>query len=400
MSGDGAARAPSTGVARVALVNALRARRAEIEEIIFTVVRSIVDGPDETDVEYVAGLQATVGAIVAYGLAGIEQGGDWSVPIPSVAVEQVRLAARSGVELQTVLRRYAAGHRHLGRFVMAEMDRFPPQALHDILDFQALLLETLMERVSAEYQCEVQRTSRTPEQRRSDLVRGLLANELVDRKGLEYQLDDAWHLGMIATGVGAEAAARGLMTAGIGRELLAIRCSEQTVWVWMGSTRVIATAEVVRLASAMLPDGVEFAIGEPAQGVKGWRLTHRQAQAARRVAIRKPQRVTRYADVGLQAELLRDEAMSSALVHIWLSPLGEAKDGGATLRKTLRAYFDAGCNTKTAAFELGVTRNTVERHINEIEAKLGRLPRTCVANLDIALRLEELGVGRRVPSFG
>ena len=396
----GVALAPSISAVRVALAGALRARQAEIEEIIFTAVRGIADSPDETDVEYVTGLQATVGAIVAYGLAGIEQGGDWSAPIPSVAVEQVRRAARSGVELQTVLRRYAAGHRHLGWFVMAEVDRFPPQALHDILDFQALLLEMLMERVSAEYQSEVQRTSRTPEQRRSELVRGLLANELADRKGLEYQLDDAWHLGMIATGVGAEAAAQGLLTAGIGREVLAIRCSEQNVWAWLGSTRVVTTAEVVRLASAILPDGVEFAIGEPAQGVKGWRLTHRQAQAARRVAIRRPQRITRYADVGLQAELLRDEAMSSSLVHIWLSPLGEAKDGGTGLRKTLRAYLDAGCNAKTAAFELGVARHTVERHINEIEARLGRLPRTCVADLDIALRLDELGVGRGVPPSG
>ncbi len=399
MSG-GVALAPSISAVRVALAGALRARQAEIEEIIFTAVRGIADSPDETDVEYLAGLQATVGAIVAYGLAGVEQGGDWLVPVPSVAVEQVRRAARSGVELHTVLRRYAAGHRHLGRFVMAEVDDFPPQALHDILDFQALLLETLMERVSTEYQCEVQRTSRTLEQRRSDLVRGLLANELVDRNGLEYQLDDAWHLGMIATGVRAEAAVQGLLTAGIGRELLAIRCNEQNVWAWLGSTRVVTTAEVVRLASTMLPDGVEFAIGEPAQGAKGWRLTHRQAQAARRVAIRRPQRITRYADVGLQAELLRDEAMSSSLVHIWLSPLDEAKDGGTELRKTLRAYLDAGCNTKTAAFELGAHRKTVERHINEIEARLGRLPRTCVADLDIALRLEELGVGRRVPPSG
>ncbi len=375
-------------------------RRAEIEEIIFTVVRSIADSSDETDVDYVAGLQATVSAIVAYGLAGIEQGGDWSAPIPSVAVEQVHRAARSGVGLQTVLRCYAAGHRHLGRFVMAEGDRFPPQALHDILDFQALLLETLMERVSAEYQCEVQRTSRTPEQRRSELVRGLLANELADSNGLEYQLNDAWHLGMIATGAGAEAAVQGLLTAGIGRELLTMRCSEQTVWAWLGSTRVVTSAEAVRLASAMLPDGVEFAIGEPAQGVKGWRLTHRQAQAARRVAIRSPQRITRYADVGLQAELLRDEAMSSSLVHIWLSPLNEAKDGGTTLRKTLRAYLNAGCNTKTAAFELGITRHTVERHINEIEARLGRLPRTCLADLDVTLRLEELGVDRGLPPSG
>jgi sugar diacid utilization regulator len=147
----------------------------------------------------------------------------------------------------------------------------------------------------------------------------------------------------------------GLLTAGVGRELLAIRCSEQNVWAWLGSTRVVTTAEVVRLASTILPDGVKFAIGEPAQGVKGWRLTHRPAQAVRRVAIRNPQRITQYVDVRLQAELLRDEAMSSSLVHIWLSPLDEAKDGGTTLRKTLRSYLNAGCNTKTAPLDSGAT---------------------------------------------
>ena len=69
MSCAGVALAPSISAVRVTLVEALRVRRAEIEEIIFTVVRSIADSSDETDVDYVAGLQATVSAIVAYGLA-------------------------------------------------------------------------------------------------------------------------------------------------------------------------------------------------------------------------------------------------------------------------------------------------------------------------------------------
>jgi hypothetical protein len=117
MSGARVALAPSISAVRVALADALRARRAEIEEVIFTGIRSIADSLDASDVEYVAGLRATVSAIVDYGLAGIEKGGDWSAPIPSVAVEQVHRAARSGVGVQTVLLRYAAGHRHLGRIM-------------------------------------------------------------------------------------------------------------------------------------------------------------------------------------------------------------------------------------------------------------------------------------------
>ena len=49
------------------------------------------------------------------------------------------------------------------------------------------------------------------------------------------------------------------------------------------------------------PAGVSSAIGEPGKGLDGWRLTHRQAQAAMRIALRRPQRLTRYADVALLA---------------------------------------------------------------------------------------------------
>ena len=60
-------------------------------------------------------------------------------------------------------------------------------------------------------------------------------------------------------------------------------------------------------------------------------------------------------------------------------------------RKTLRAYFAAGRNAATAAAALGVDRHTVERRLNSIETRLGRQLHTCHAELEVALRLEELG---------
>jgi hypothetical protein len=385
---------------RAGLSRRLRARRLEIEAAILAGDLAVFADSQADDAEYAAGRRAAVSGCLDYSLESIERGEDWLGPIPPAAAAQTRLAARAGVSLDTVMRCRAAGDRSLVELVMDEAVHCSGDVLRGALRVHGVHADRLMSLIADEYKNELDRIKRTPEQRRSELVRSLLANESTYQNGLGYELDDAWHVGIIATGAGAGAAIQSLLTAGIGRELLGVRCSEQDVWGWLGSSRLVTTAEVVRLTSTLLPDGVEFAIGEPAQGVDGWRLTHRQAQAARRVAIRRPQRITRYADVGPQAELLRDEAMSSSLVHIWLSPLDQAKDRGAALRKTLRAYLDAGCNAKTAAFELGVARHTVERHINEIEARLGRLPRTCVADLDIALRLEELGVGRRVPSSG
>src|ERR1019366_2130810 len=133
-----------------------------------------------------------------------------------------------------------------------------------------------------------------------------------------------------------------------------------------------------------------LAIGEASVGIDGWRLTHRQAQAAMLVALRRPQRITWYSDVALLAAVLRDQELARSLVEVHLSPLEDQKDGGAVARRTLRAYFAAGCNAATAAAALGVNRHTVERRLHTVEEKLGRLLHTCHAELEVALRLDEL----------
>jgi PucR C-terminal helix-turn-helix domain len=388
VSGEGVNLAPSVSVVRVALADALRARRVEIEEVIFTVVRNIADSPDETDVEYVAGLRETVGAIVDYTLAGIEHGRDWSGPIPSVAVEQAHRAARIGVRLQTVLRQYAAGHRHLGRFVMAEVEHFPPRALHDTLDFQALLLETLMEGVSAEYQCEVQRTARTLEQRRAERVRSLLAGEAGGAPELDYAFENRWHVGAIARGAKAREFVRGLASGSVKRSLLVVQ-DKESLWAWVGSESR-AAVENLGSVGGEATRGVSGALGEPSKGMQGWRLTHRQAQAALLIVLRGHAEIVRYTDHMLLAAVLQDTTLARSLEDVYLAPLAGHSDGGSAWRTTLRAYFEAQGNVATAAANLGVDRSTVRRRLDEIEHRLGRMIHTCQGELDLALRWHDL----------
>jgi DNA-binding PucR family transcriptional regulator len=131
-------------------------------------------------------------------------------------------------------------------------------------------------------------------------------------------------------------------------------------------------------------------------GIDGWRLTHRQAQAALLVAQRRPQMLTRYADVSLIAAVLSDRELERSLVAVHLAPLDGQKDSVVS-RETLRAYFAAGCNAATAAAALRVDRHTVERRLHAIETRLGRLLNTCRAELEVALRVEELGAPTELP---
>jgi sugar diacid utilization regulator len=150
---------------------------------------------------------------------------------------------------------------------------------------------------------------------------------------------------VIAAGAKAREAVRAL-AAGLGRELLSVSPGDELVWAWLGGRRPVDIAALARLVSATSEHaGVSLAIGGSGSGIDGWRLTHRQAQAAMLVAQRRPQQLTRYADVSLLAAVLRDQELASSLVEAHLSPLDGHKDS-AVSRETLRAYFAAGATRR------------------------------------------------------
>jgi hypothetical protein len=376
--------------ARTELTQRLRTRRPAIEEAIFVHVRRAAPNPAgiDEDPEYIAGLRMAVTAIVDYGLTGIERGEEWSGPIPSSAIAQAHRAARDGVSLDTVLRRYALGDRVLGEFVMDEVESLPPRILQHVFKAQGSLLDRLMVAIAAEHGQETERVQRSAEQQRAHRVRKLLAGEPVSTVDLDYELD-GWHLGVIATGAKGEEVVQGL-AAKLGRQHLLVSRGEEILWAWLGGSQRLVVADVVRLLAAKGRSDARLTIGEPGKGLNGFRLTHRQAQAAHAVALRRPQMLTRFADVASLALALRDEALSRSLVDIYLTPLDSSRKGSPVLRNTLRAYFAAERNISSAAARLGVARQTVQSHLDMIEVRLGRLLPTCTAELEMALSLEEL----------
>jgi PucR-like helix-turn-helix protein/diguanylate cyclase with GGDEF domain len=378
---------------RAELLASVRGRRGEIEQAIFVRVRDDVYGLEGSeDPEYIAGLKMAVGAAIEHGLEGIEVGEEGVGAAPPEAISQARRAARAGVSFDTVVRRYLVGSAVLGDFLMQEAERPELEGcgsvLREVLRTQAAVLERMVGAVNLEYECELERAGRSPEQRRAERALRLLGGGSVSSSELGYELEH-WHLGTIVTGTGAVEALNRL-AGELGRGLLCVPRGEGMAWGWLGGREAVSGRDVERVLAGA-SGAVSVAIGEPGWGVEGWRLTHRQAQAALRVALRSGSRLTRYADVALLASVLRDETLSGSLVEIYLSPLGDVQNGGAVLRKTLRAYFAAERNASSAASALGVTRHTVENRLRAIEDKLGQSLRTRQAELEVALRLEELG---------
>lgn len=390
--------ADSLGPARIDLARALRSRIAERQDAFFAHVRSVEpDAAVDGDAQLEIGLREMIAACVECGLSSIERGEPWSGPMPPAVTTQASRAACGGVSLTTALCRCVAGHTLAWSFVLNEV------AHHDLPDEQrfALLLQawavlgSLLARVQAEvasaHSSEIARRARSHEQRRAEIVHRLLAGKSPDdgelaELGYEF---DAWHLGVIATGMDAKKAVTCLQ-AGLGCELLPIACGRQTVWAWLGGERRPTFADVERVFSVQQEDAdVSLALGEPARGLRGWRVTHLEAEGAMLVARAWPRRLTRYADVAHEATALQDEALADSLIEAYLLPLDDMGIGGQEARRTLHALFGAEHHVSSAAHKLDVDRSTIHRRREGIEQRLGCRLQQHQGDIELALRIEE-----------
>ncbi len=377
-------------VARATLRERLGVRRAEIEAAALTRVNAIADSSAASDPTYVEGLRAAVSAAVGYGIA-TTQGGESGPPMPLALLAQARIAARSGVSLDTVLRRYFAGYSLLGYFIVEEASRdnlMNGAELQRLLGTQAVVFDRLLAAIGEEHTRESELRVTSSGQRHAERIERLLEGELIDTAPISYDFN-GWHLGAIASGPGAAEGLRELARALDLRPLIVERGEEDAVWAWLGGRREPDPREVQRLAGVGTERDLTLAIGEPGSGLDGWRLTHRQAIAALPVALRGSRAVVRYVDVAQLASVLQDDLLATSLRELFLSPLQGERDGGEVARVTLRAYLASDCNVSSTAAALGVSRYTVTARLRTVEELLGRPPGQCLSELSLALQLEE-----------
>jgi hypothetical protein len=368
----------------------LKLRRAEIEATTWTRAFAVSDPGAAAGPEYVEGLRAAIAAAVDYAIAAVELGEERAPPVPAGLLVQARVAARTGISLDTVLRRCFAGFTLFGDFVIEEGEAggLRGKALQQVLRTQAVIFDRLIASVSEEYGVEAQGHPLTTGQRRVRQVEGLLAGELLNASELAYDFD-AWHIGLVGVGPGAKGHL-GELAGELDRQLLVAEREEGTTWAWLGGRSRMNAGEVERHARSA---SVELCIGvgEAAHGLIGWRLTHRQARAVLPIAVRRSKGLVRYSEAALLASMLQDDLLRTSLRELYLMPLSDGPGDGAVLRQTLRAYFAADRNASSAAAALGVTRHTVANRLRTIEERLERPLTQCAAEVTAALQLEDLG---------
>lgn len=372
------------------ILERLHAARPGLDEAIHAHVREVAPGHAGEDLHYEAGQYAAVTESISFGLYALGRTNGNAAPVPPAPLAQARRAARFGVPLEILLRRYHAGQSRLLTLVEAELEQAgfgdPRVAVATILTLQDYG-NRLVAEVAREYAREMAMAD--PSHSLGEAVQRLLAGVSLDTSCLDYRVDGVWHICVIAIGNGAHRAIAEFAGA-LNRAVLPVRYSDSLVLAWLGGPRRIAPADLKGATLGTARHNLSLVLSESCQDLEGWRRAYRQAQAALRIALLEQKPITLYSDVAWLTPWIADPARARDLIEIYLGPLNDMREGGIGARETLRAYLRAGGQLEVAAKALEIHRHTLTRRLRTIERQLGYTPYERHAGLELALRLELL----------
>ena len=310
--------------------------------------------------------------------------------LPPGAVEEALTAARQRIPWALIERTYRIGHAVLWEEVLVEVEswRLDSTERLDLLRVLSHFLFRYVDHVTgglAEvHQAERDRQIHGRELRRISWVREVLAGVAGSDSGGDYDLARR-HLAAVAWGPDGEDAIRHLGRR-LGATVLVVPGQGEAAWGWLGATSMApGWPELAREIS--VGAGSSLALGAPAAGVAGFRLSHHEALEAARVLRRTGAPLAIYDDVSLEALLLRDERAAQAFVARELGPLLDGDKRTQILLETLGVYVSGGWSAASAGARLGVHERTVGYRVATIEQRLGR---------PLAARRDELGVALRL----
>lgn len=179
---------------------------------------------------------------------------------------------------------------------------------------------------------------------------------------------------------------------------LMVALEEDLVAVWVAAAREPVGGQVVTEAGQL--DRC-VAAGTIQPGLAGFRRSHEEARAARRVAELRgdsPVRVE-YRDVAVLDLATQDLRAARRFVERELGPLAGGERHTVRLAETLRAYLESLGSPRRAAARLGVHENTVTNRVHAAEELLGHGVEGRVGELLLALQLAPI-TRRRAQSPG
>jgi DNA-binding PucR family transcriptional regulator len=321
------------------------------------------------------------------------------VEAPTAALEYARRLAQHGVPVNALVRAYRLGQRRMNDLVfqaVRDADIAADTRLSALEAISTTLFEYIdwiSQQVVAVYEEERERWLENQNSLRALRVRELVAGKTkvdVDTTSESIRYPLRWHhLAVVmwypdegATGEELARLQRVLREFGqatdVGSTPLFAAADQTTGWGWLPFRSAPPNAvEVVRQFAGKRSECPSVAIGTVTSGVDGFRRSHREALAARSVAVAggsHESTVFAASDPGLAAAALLGGDIGAARVWVTdvLGELAMDTENDARLRETLRVFLRCGSSYKQAAEELDLHFNTVKYRIGRAVARRGR----------------------------
>jgi DNA-binding PucR family transcriptional regulator len=329
---------------------------------------------------------------------------------PSAALEYSRRLAERGVPVNALVRAYRLGQDTLLQRSLGEVRRqsdapdVASLAVQRIVEITFMYIDWMSQRVVTAYESERERWLQNRSAVRAARTRDLLAGKSVDMAAAEaalgYRLEQC-HLGIVAwmrTGAPGEdqdqlsPLERFVLRLGerfsCPARPLFVPYDNSSAWAWLPIGRRVAIDPGLIRQAAGSGGRIMVAVGEPAHGVDGFRITHTQAVQTQAVALLgeadAPQ-VSMFRQVGVAALLSADVEAARAWVSQILGRLATDDDHSARLRETLRVFLATGGSYTASAAQLAMHKNSVKYRVEKAEQERGRPIRGDRLDVELAL---------------
>ena len=316
------------------------------------------------------------------------------VRAPVAAVEYARRQAQRGTPLTALLRSYRLGHACFSDWVFTELAQQTDNAQMitaatlDMSKIVAGYVDQTSEEIVAAYTRERENWLRNRSAARAARIRGLLSGARIDVPAAEVTLGyrlRQYHVGVVCWTDDAAASVDNItrLDRAISQVAVHAACSgdplfvprdESSGWAWLPLGIRDAFAGTAA-GTADVADDIHFALGDPAKGTAGFRITHEQAVAAQAVALAAGSagpRAVVFGEVAPVAMMLGSTDLLRAWVRSTLAGLAADDEYHARLRETLLVFLQAGGSYKATAERLMLHKNTVQYRLRRAEESLGR----------------------------
>jgi hypothetical protein len=328
-------------------------------------------------------------------LLSLVEGPAAALPAGEATLEGIREFVHRGIPLEEVLRGVRVGHAATTEaFLRMCVEVVEPAVAaeevtatsRDLFTYVGDLSDVMVRTYLVEH--EVWSTSAAAA--RADIVGSLLRDAAAVDAGeasqvLGYDLRRTHQAVVVWSdsperGPALQAAAVGALRARGATATLVVPVASGRLWAWGA---VPAGTEPARTGPGgpgpVDPGPVDAALafGTPADGVEGFRRSHREAERGERVerlrreAGQAPRAATDYGDIAVVALLAGDLAAAAEFVRRELGGLAARTAATAALRTTLHHYLDAERSLVAVSRRLHIARGTVTYRVNRAQELLG-----------------------------